>query len=92
MVILWYADFDGDDRELKKLNGIFKEITDKIGGSFDGPYYPQNEALLYIFKVDDFDWLNQAGRIWFKRVEKEGIKCTPIRYEVAVTPREFWGK
>ena len=41
MLIIWYADFDGSDEELEKVNKIFKEITDKIGGSVQGPYYPQ---------------------------------------------------
>jgi len=25
-------------------------------------------------------------------VQEEGINITPVRYEVAVTPEEFWGK
>ena len=31
MLIIWYADFDGSDEELEKVNKIFKEITDKMG-------------------------------------------------------------
>jgi len=92
MLIIWYADFDGSDEELEKVNKIFKEITDKIGGSVQGPYYPQTETLLYIFNIKNYDWLNQCGRVFLNRVQEEGINITPVRYEVAVTPEEFWGK
>jgi hypothetical protein len=63
-----------------------------IGGTFDGPYYPQDEALMYVFKVKNYEWLNQCGRRFLKRVDEDGIKITPTRYEVAITPEEFWGK
>jgi len=92
MIILWYADFDGTDQDLIKVNKIFEEITKEIGGTFDGPYYPQDEALMYVFKVKNYEWLNQCGRRFLKRVEEDGIKITPTRYEVAITPEEFWGK
>jgi hypothetical protein len=92
MLIIWYADFDGTDEDLVKVNAIFKEITDKIGGSIEGPYYPQSDALMYIFKVKSFEWLNRGGRVFMKRVQEEGINITPTRYEVAVTPEEFWEK
>jgi len=86
MLILWYADFDGTDEDLEKVNAIFKEITDKIGGNVEGPYYPQNEDLMYIFTVEKFEWLNQGGRVFMSKVQEEGINITPVRYEVAVTP------
>lgn len=92
MIILWYADFDGTDEDLVKVKSIFNEITKKIGGEIDGPYYPQSESLLYIAKVKNFEWLNQSGRIFLKRIKEERIKITPVRYEVATTPEEFWGK
>jgi hypothetical protein len=46
---------------------------------------------MYIFKISKFEQLNQAGRIFLKRVD-EDINVTPVRYEIAVTPEEFWGK
>ena len=45
MIIIWYADFDGTDENLIKVNRIFDEITKNIGGTVDGAYYPQTEAL-----------------------------------------------
>lgn len=92
MLILWYADFDGDDQDLIKVTRIFDDITKDIGGTVDGPYYPQSEALMYVFKVKNYEWLNQCGRTFLKRVQEEGIKISPVSYEVAVTPEEFWGK
>jgi hypothetical protein len=93
MIITWYADFDETAKDLESVNGFFGEIIRKIGGSADGPYYPQSAALMYIFKVSSYDWLNQCGRrIFLKRAEEEGIKITPARYEDAVTPEEFWGR
>lgn len=92
MIIIWYADFEGDEKDLRKANSIIQEVTKKVGGSADGPYYPQDADLMYIFKVKNYDWLNQAGRIFLPRVVKEGIKITPKRYEVAVSADEFWGK
>ena len=92
MIIIWYADFDGTDEDLIIVNGIFDEITKNIGGTVEGPYYPQTEALMYIFKVKNYEWLNQCGRIFLKRTHEEGVKISPVGYEVAVTPEEFWGK
>jgi len=86
MIILWYADFDGTDEDLIKVNRIFAEITKNIGGIVEGPYYPQTESLMYIFKVKNYEWLNQCGRIFLKRAQEEGVKISPVRYEVAITP------
>jgi len=93
MIIIWRADYDGDDldADLKKLDQIHSNIIEKVGGKIDGPYLPQEGALLYIFHVDKYEWLNQAGRLWLAEVEKAKIPITPLRYEVAVTPREFFG-
>jgi hypothetical protein len=92
MIIIWYADFDGTEQDLIKVDKIFDEITKNIGGIVDGPYYPQSESLMYIFKVKNYEWLNQCGRIFLKRVQEEGIKISPVSYEVGITPEEFWGK
>ena len=72
-----------------KVNRIFDEITKNIGGTVEGPYYPQAEALMCIFKVKNYEWLNQCGRIFLKRAQEEGVKISPVRYEVAITPEEF---
>ena len=92
MLIIWYADFDGTNETIKKVNKLFKEIMDKIGGSVEGPYLPQSESLMYLFNFKKFEQLNQVGRIFVKKVDEEAINITPVRYAVAVTPEEFWGK
>jgi hypothetical protein len=94
MIIIWKAEYEGEDiwEDLKRLEEINKKIVDEIGGKIEGPYLPQDAGLLYIFHVDKFEWLNQAGRIWFDEVGKAGIKVIPASYEIAVTPVEFFGK
>jgi hypothetical protein len=94
MIIIWKADYEGADiqADLKKLDAIQSRIQKKIGGEFDGPYFPQDASVLYIFHVDEYEWLNQAGRMFFSEVAKAGLAFIPKTYEVAVTPQEFFGK
>ncbi|MBI3116247.1 MAG: hypothetical protein HYZ12_02800 [Thaumarchaeota archaeon] len=47
---------------------------------------------MYIFHVDEYEWLNKAGRIWFSEAEKARLQFVPKSYEVAVTSLEFFGK
>ena len=67
MIIIWKADYDGKDMQadLKKLDAIHSKIQKNVGGKIDGPYFPQDASVLYIFHVDKYEWLNQAGRQWF---------------------------
>jgi hypothetical protein len=94
MIILWKADYDGEDiqADLKKLDAIQSKIQRKIGGKFEGPYFPQDASVLYIFHVDEYEWLNRAGRMFFTEIAKTRLAFTPRAYEVAVTPKEFFGK
>ncbi len=94
MIILWKADYDGKDiqADLKKLDAIQAKIQKMIGGRFEGPYFPQDASVLYIFHVDEYEALNRAGRIYFAEAEKANLPFTPKSYEVAVTPQEFFGK
>ncbi len=93
MIILWKADYDGKDlrRDLKKLDEINSKVQKQIGGKIQGPYFPQDASVLYIFHVDEYEWLNKAGRIWFSEMEKTKLLFVPKSYEVAVTPKEFFG-
>lgn len=94
MIILWKADYDGEDLrgDLKKLGAIQAKIQKKIGGKVEGPYFPQDASVLYIFHVDEYEWLNRAGREFFTEISKTGLAFTPKSYEVAVTPQEFFGR
>ncbi len=94
MIILWKADYDGDDMgaDLKRLDKINSKVQKQLGGKIEGPYLPQDASVLYIFHVDQFEWLNKAGRIWMKEVEKAKLRFVPKSYKVAVTPTEFFGK
>jgi hypothetical protein len=94
MIILWKADYEGTDMkaDLKKLDGIHSMITKELGGKVEGPFFPQDASLLYIFHVDKYEWLNKAGRIFFREVENSNLRVVPKSYEIAVTPSEFFGK
>jgi len=93
MIILWKGDYDGEDIEadLKKVDEIHSRIQKKVGGTIEGPYFPQDASLLYIFHVDEYEWLNKGGRLWFNEIAKANIPISPLSYEVAVTPKEFFG-
>jgi hypothetical protein len=52
---------------------------------------PQDASLLYIIHIDKFESLNQAGRFWIDKISKAKLPFTPKSYEVAVTPKEFFG-
>jgi hypothetical protein len=94
MIILWKADYEGSNlkEDLAKLNQLQAKIQQKIGGKVDGPYFPQDASVLYIFHVDQYEWLNKAGRIYFSEIAENNLAFVPKSYEVCVTPEEFFGQ
>ncbi len=93
MKVIWKADFDGDEKDLKRLDEVTRETAKKAGfTSVEGPYLPQGAALMYIFEGPTYETLNRAGRNWLPAIQKAGLKVTPLSYEIAVTPDEFWHK
>jgi len=94
LIIIWKADYEGEDiqTDLKKLDAIQSKIQEKVGGKVEGPYFPQDASVLYIFHVADYEWLNRAGRLFFEEMSNARVPFTPKTYEVAVTPQEFFGK
>ena len=93
MIILVRVDYEGDDlqNDLKKMNEIHAKIEKAVGGKIDGPYFPQQSSILYIFHVDKYERLNEAGRIFYAEMAKLKLPFVPNTYEVAVTPKEFFG-
>jgi hypothetical protein len=93
MIVIWKADYDGEDiqTDLYKMDEIQSMIIEKIGGKVEGPYFPQDASILYIYHLDKYEKLNEGGRIWFSEVGKAKIPFTPKTYEIAVTPKEFFG-
>ena len=93
MIIIWKADYEGENirADLKKLDRINSKIQSKLGGKIEGPYFPQDASVMYIFHVAKYEWLNQAGRLFFAEVAKAKLPFAPKGYEVAVTPKEFFG-
>jgi len=93
MIILVRLDYDGDDlpNDLKKINKLHSKIEKAVGGRIEGPYFPQQGSLLYIFHVDKYERLNEAGRVFYSEMGKLKLPSVPNTYEVAVTPEEFFG-
>ena len=93
VIILVRLDYEGNDLQgdLRKINAVHKRIEKATKGKVEGPYFPQSSTLLYIFHVDKYERLNEAGRIFYSEVSKLKLPFVPNTYEVAVTPQEFFG-
>jgi hypothetical protein len=93
MIILVRIDYEGDDlqNDLKRMSEINSKIESRIGGKIEGPFFPQQSTLLYIFHVDKYERLNEAGRTFYAEMSKLKLPFVPATYEVAVTPEEFFG-
>jgi len=93
MIILVRLDYEGDDlqNDLKKMSEVNSKIESRIGGKIEGPFFPQQSTLLYIFHVDKYERLNEAGRTFYAEMSKLKLPFVPDTYEVAVTPEEFFG-
>jgi hypothetical protein len=93
MIILVRMDYEGDDLEndLKKMSEINSKIESRIGGKIEGPFFPQQSTLLFIFHVDKYERLNEAGRTFYAEMSKLKLPFVPDTYEIAVTPEEFFG-
>jgi hypothetical protein len=93
MIILVRVDYEGNDLQgdLKKMNEIHSKIESKTTGKIEGPFFPQQSTLLYIFHVDKYERLNEAGRIFYSEMSRLKLPFIPSTYEVAVTPEEFFG-
>jgi len=92
VLIIWKADFSGTDKQLARVTELLAETTKELGGKMDGPFYPQDAALMYLFWAKEYEDLNRSGRKFLEKATKEKLPITPLGYEVAVTPKEFWGK
>ena len=93
MIILVRLDYEGDDlqNDLKKMGEINSKIESRIGGKIEGPFFPQQSTLLFIFHVDKYERLNEAGRTFYAEMSRLKLPFVPDTYEVAVTPEEFFG-
>jgi hypothetical protein len=93
MIILTRFEYEGDDlqNDLRKMNEINSKIASKIPIKIEGPLLPQQSTVLYIFHVDKYERLNEAGRAFYAEMSKVKLPFVPQTYEVAVTPEEFFG-
>jgi len=92
VLIIWKAEFAGNEKQLARVNELLAETTKEVGGKIDGPYFPQDADLLYLFWVKAFEDMNRSGRKFLQAVTKEKLPVMPLEYEIAVTSKEFWGK
>ena len=92
MKVIWKADVESEKTDWKKLDRITKEVAKKSGMKIEGPYLPQDASVMYIFDTPDLETMNRGGRAWFEAAAKAKLKVTPLRYEIALSPEEFWGK
>ncbi len=90
MLILWRANFDGTEDEMETADRKLKDLAKDHGSQIDGPYYPQDASLLYLFH-GTIEQMNETGRSFIPWLDDQGIPMTPLEYEIAVTPDEFWG-
>jgi hypothetical protein len=93
MIILARLDYEGDDlqNDMKRMDELRSKIERAIGGKMEGPFFPQLSTVLYIFHVDKYERLNEAGRVFYSEMAKLKLPFVPNTYEVAVTPEEFFG-
>ncbi len=92
VLVIWKADFEGNDKQLARVNDLLEQTTKEVGGKIDGPYYPQDASLMFLLWVKQYEDMNRSGRKFLAAVQKENLPITPLRYEVAVTPEEFSGR
>jgi len=93
MIILVRLDYEGNDlqNDMKKMNELNSKMERATGGKIEGPFFPQLSSVLFIFHVDKYERLNEAGRMFYSEIAKLKLPFVPNTYEVAVTPEEFFG-
>jgi hypothetical protein len=90
MLVIWKANFGGTREQLAQVKAKLEEISKKSGDRIDGPYYAQDADLMWLFWTDPGN-IGLGGREFLPWVEKNEIPIEPIRYEIGVTEKEFWG-
>lgn len=88
MLTIWRADFDGDNKQLQKLDRKLKDLSKKHGISVEGPYLGQTTTLVYVMN-GPITKLNAGGPEFLAWAQKEGVPITPVSFEIAQTPEEF---
>ncbi|MDG6996559.1 MAG: hypothetical protein JRN52_11615 [Nitrososphaerota archaeon] len=97
MIILSKMDYEGEhlQEDLKKLEKLDEKIQSELkSGKVEGPFFPQDASLLYIFHVDEYDWLNRSGRIWYREMaiipasqnDKSIVRATMSTYHLSTGP------
>jgi hypothetical protein len=90
MLVIWRANFSGSKEQLAKVTEKLKELGTKHGEKVDGPYYAQDADLLWLFWTKSGN-IGESGREFLPWIQKTQIPLEPLRWEVAMTEKEFWG-
>ncbi len=90
MLVIWKANFGGTREQLAKANEKLRELAAKHGEKVDGPYYAQDADLLWLFWTRSGN-LGETGREFLPWLAKSGVALEPVRWEIAISEKEFWG-
>jgi hypothetical protein len=90
MLVIWRANFAGNREELARVSAKLRELGTKHGERIDGPYYAQDSDLLWLFWTRSGN-IGESGREFLPWLQESGIALEPVRWEVAIEEKEFWG-
>jgi hypothetical protein len=90
MLVIWRANFSGSKEQLAKVTEKLKELGAKHGERVEGPFYAQDADLLWLSWTKSGN-IGESGREFLPWVQEAKIPIEPVRWEVALTEKEFWG-
>ena len=90
MLVIWKANFGGTQEQLDKVKRKLEEISRKDGTKVDGPYYAQDADLMWLFWTKTGN-VALGGREFLPWVAANKIPIEPVRWELGITEKEFWG-
>ncbi len=89
MLVIWKANFSGTPEQLEKVKAKLEEDGNKNGSKVDGPYYAQDADLMWLFWTEPNN-IGLGGKDFLPWVIKEKIPIEPVKWEIAITEKEFW--
>ncbi len=90
MLVIWKANFSGTAEQLEMVKKKLVEVARNNGEKVDGPYYAQDADLMWLFWTEPNN-IGLGGREFLPWVEENEIPIEPVRWEIGVTEKEFWG-
>ncbi len=90
MLVIWKANFSGTRDELSKVDAKLKELGKKNGEKVEGPYYGQDTDLVWLIWTQSGN-VGVTGREFIPWVAQYKVPIEPVKWEIALTEKEFWG-